>query len=95
MVNNTINGQPITRTEEQIQSNLTGPKRVYGSDEANQTTDDEASCTACRNICRVVPEVKPEAPTVKPTLTSLDLAWPGWQKALDRAGSWFKGVMGL
>ena len=91
------------RSDEQIQSNLSGPKRVYDSgipkhDKPQMSA--EAVQRASEHLSKKVPQVKPEAPkpqvvtkTVTPTIAPTKK--PGWQKALDQAGSWIKGTFGL
>ena len=77
------------RTEQEIQANLTGPKRVYdsglrGNDKPQLSTKDVAAASA--HLSKMVPEVQPEAPTptvtatVKPTVTPT--------KARSIAGAW-------
>lgn len=92
------------RTEEQIQANLSGPKRVYDSGipkHDKPQMSKEAVAKASAHLSKLVPEVKPEppapTPTVKPTVTPTvkPQQKPGWQRALDQAGSWVKGTFGL
>lgn len=84
-----------TRTEEQIQRSLSGPKRVYGSDKPKRTKPQmtkEAIQRASKHLSKMVPEVKPEAPTptVKPTVTPTvkPQQKAGWQKAFAAVRGW-------
>lgn len=91
-----------TRTEEQIQANLSGPKRVYGSDKPKQTkpTVTKAAIEKAKtHLTKAAPTVKvepPHTPTITPTVTPTVKPnnKPGWQKALERTGSWIKGKLG-
>ena len=90
------------RSEEQIQRNLSGPKRVYNSgipkNDKPQMTK-EAVARASQHLSKVVPEVKPEAPTptvtptVKPTVKPKQNS--GWGGALQKGISWLRKQVGL
>ena len=90
------------RSEEQIQRNLSGPKRVYDSGipkNSKPQMSKEAVARASQHLSKMVPEVKPEAPTPTVTQTVTPTIKPkqnsGWGGALQKGVSWLRKQVGL